>query len=234
MAQMMDDNTLIDNYLNDSLSADEQQAFTQRLSDPSFRKTLQEKGITIDAFNRANNKQFLQEIKSKAPKKQGFIRANLLRIAAVGAILIIGNWFLLFPDKSDIEDHWVAYPPMDLQRGDQTEINKALMEALQFYIKEDYQSALTVFKDIHPTNDTLQLYISNCNIQLKNFKPAERNLFMLTESMQEDVRDNAEWYLYYALMYQGKKKDAKILYDDIMSNPAHPFYKKAKALHNQL
>ncbi len=160
-------------------------------------------------------------------------RTRLLKIAAIAAIFIFAALPFLLPENSQINEldrYFIPYPPVDFARGNNADGQETLKAALKQYINEDYASALKLFQNIEPTNDTLQLYAANCQMKLKDYQPAEQTLFKLTESMAENIRNNAEWYLFYTFLYQGKMDKAKMYYDAITKNPKQPFRNKTMML----
>ncbi len=248
---MSNDHHLIEQYLSDKLSAEEQLLFNQRLDDAGFRKTLMATGVSLDILKDQADKNFLQALKQSSstelsPSKEKDLQPSiestgkqksmwprLLKIAAIGAIVFCASLPFILPGDekpNDLERHFVPYPPVDFARGSNIESQENLKLALKHYVNEDYQEALKLFQDIEPTNDTLQLYAANCQMKLKDYKPAEKTLFNLTESMALNIRNNAEWYLFYTFLSQGKMENAKIYFDAITKNPKQPFRNRALML----
>ncbi len=235
---MTEDHILIEAYLDGSLSKDQQIHFDQRLKNASFRSRLLDAGVALDQLQQMKDEEFLQALKETKTTKT-FSLKPWLGAAAIAGLLIAASMFFFGGPNTNLQQeaiaqHFIPYPPVDFSRGDMINPDEKLKSALRYYVNEDWPKAEETFRSLDPQTDTILMYVANCQLKQGNYRDAEKIFFNLTESMALNIRQNAEWYLFYSLLYRNNIKGARVLYGDITNDPKHPFLPKASQLKSYL
>jgi len=235
-------NTLIEAYLSDNLSNEDQQAFDKALEEPEFRKLLLIHGIALDSFTELQEKKILEDIKSHSVEKEKNQRHSfsfnwIVKIAA-SIVFILAVLFVLKINNNEPYDqlyseHFYIYPPETASRGIIDSDNNYYNQALSFYVNEDYTSALDYFDRIQASSSQIELYKAICALSIDDNK-AKQILITLMQDSDQNMIYNAEWYL--ALYYLKEKEIQRTidLLNPISQDTIHPFKKDAKALLTRL
>jgi len=206
---------LIEKYLMNEMSVREQVEFEESLrSDPELmkefllRKDINDAIIEEDIIGLRNNLNEIVNIQPTFVKKinNPFIYSAIA--AVIILIVVIANIYI-FPlgqmDKNEVfQSYYTAYPAIMSFRSpvDQTEIEKILYEAFNYYDDGKYGMASKYFKQVlekDSTNYMSQFYLSICEIEKNNLSEAEEYLNDLILKKNHILWEQSHWYL--ALVY---------------------------------
>ncbi len=206
---------LIEKYLMNEMSVREQVEFEESLrSNPDLmkefllRKDINEAIIEDDIISLRNN---LDEIINTKPALTKKIKNPFIysAVAAVIILIVVIANIYIFPlgqmDKNEVfKSYYSAYPAVMSFRSpvDQTEIEKILYDAFNYYDDGKYEMASVYFKQVlekDSTNYMSQFYLSVCEIEKNNLSEAEKYLNDLILKKNHIFREQSHWYL--ALVY---------------------------------
>ncbi len=206
---------LIEKYLMNEMSVREQVEFEESLrSDPDLmkefllRKNINDAIIEEDVLSLRNN---LNEIVNTEPVTTRIIKKSYIysAVAAVIILIVVIANIYIFPlgqmDKNEVfQYYYSAYPAVMSFRSpvDQTEIEKILYDAFNYYDDGEYEMASKYFKQVlekDSTNYMSQFYLSVCEIEKNNLSEAEEYLNDLILKKNHIFWEQSHWYL--ALVY---------------------------------
>jgi len=233
-------NILIEKYLSGKLSKKEQSDFDLALKDETFREQLIFQAQLIDSFRKEEKEVLLEAIKSYKPsdskpvskKKTQFL--GPLRIAA-GLALLLAAYFVLqiftATDNSQIyTEHFRKYPPTVSERGQGEKMEVIYKDAMQAYVNDDYQKALTNFRKLGSEDEKISLYLVMSLLELDKISEAQEILVRLNRSQDERIRQNAEWYLALSYLKTNNIQRSIDLLNPISQDADHLFTRDAKEL----
>lgn len=213
---------LIEKYLMNEMSVREQIEFERLLKNDSdlmreylLRKDINEAVLEDDVMSLRDN---LDKIINDKPIKSRFIKNSYIysAVAAVIIIVIVVYSIYLIPhlgrDEKDVfQTYYSPYTAIMSFRSatDQTEIEKILYDAFNFYDERKYEAASDYFKIVlekDNTNYMSQFYLSICEIEKNNFKRAEKYLNDLILKNDNILWEQSHWYL--ALVYIKQNENA--------------------------
>lgn len=233
---------LIQKYLSKTLTDKEQSTFDEELKNSSFQKELLYQAKLVDTLEEADHKQLKERLLANSPKvkiesPQPSMFSLGIRIATIGLILLgLSYAYKKFVTPTNHHEELIAmydspYPPVNLQRGNSGEgLTELFQKAMPLYANEDYQGALVAFESLNQKDEQVELYKSNCLIQMESYDKAKNILEKLAQSSDQQIKENAEWYLAVSEMGAGNIPGTKKLLEKIVINPEHIFYTKAKEL----
>ena len=206
---------LIEKYLMNEMSVREQVEFEESLrSDPGLmkefllRKDINDAIIEEDIIGLRNN---LDEILNTEPVSVKKINNTFIysAVAAVIILIVVVANIYIFPfsrmDKNEIfQSYYTAYPAIMGFRSpvDQTEIEKILYDAFNYYDDGKYEMASGYFMQVlekDNSNYMSQFYLSVCEIEKNNLSEAEEYLNDLILKKNHIFWEQSHWYL--ALVY---------------------------------
>ncbi|WP_055446961.1 tetratricopeptide repeat protein [Lacinutrix mariniflava] len=244
------DYILFDNYINNELSEDEISAFEERMDKDlvfanSFNLYLE---TTIFLQNSIRNedetndfkknletisKDYFSQDKVKSTtsvetKTKPFTLVKYLVAACIALLfgVFAFNQFGGEPSYSDFNSH----EPMTIVRGNV----KDLIQATKAFNNKEYEKANILLKNVlenDPDNSELQLYYAITNIELDNFKVADKELNKLINGASA-YKDRALWYSALSRLKQ-KNIDATIVLLKQITEEADD-YKEAQKLLDKL
>lgn len=240
---------LIQRHLSDTLDEKSKMTFDSKIKNEAFQAELIRQAQMIDALAEVDYLDVKAELSgldasagatAMEPKKSSMkwpwillALAGLLALAWVGYNQGQASKTNPMQFAELAEKHNVVYPPILVERGTSTEVDPAMLECMKSYANEDWQGALEKLKLMQPMTSKIRLYISNCHIQLGDYNKALIELEAFS-SNDPELSHNQEWYK--VISYLGKKDrvTAKALLENIVSNPDHLFFSKAKQLLTEL
>ncbi|MCK5171113.1 MAG: tetratricopeptide repeat protein [Bacteroidales bacterium] len=206
---------LIEKYLMNEMSVREQIEFEELLrNEPDLmkefllRKNINDAIIEEDVLSLRNN---LNEIVNIEPATTRTIKNSYIysAVAAVIILIVVIANFYIFPlgqmDKNEVfQSYYSAYPAILSFRSpvDQTEIEKILYHAFNYYDDGKYEMASGYFKMVlekDTANYMSQFYLAVCEIEKNNLSEAEEYLNDLILKKSHIFWEQSHWYL--ALVY---------------------------------
>lgn len=239
---------LIQKYLGDKLSASDEVAFKQFLSLPEFRKELAFQANHIDALEEVDNLLAKESLSSLAKGRQSLSGSKKSKLPFLLLLIpLLLAIYYIYSLSSEVsgeqstnysqmaEANAVVYPPREVIRGAEIETgSEKWEEAMDFYSRRDYLSALNSFLLVKPMDELTGLYIANCNIQLKNYEAAIKGLEPLSRSADNEIRQNSEYYLLISQIGKGNSESALSSCDRILERTDHIFYDRVLRLREAL
>ena len=206
---------LIEKYLMNEMSVREQKEFEESLrNNPDLmkefllRKDINDAIIEEDVLSLRNN---LNEIVNTEPATTIKIKSSYVysAVAAVIILIVVIANIYIFPlgqmDKNEVfQSYYSVYPAIMSFRSpvDQTEIERILYDAFNYYDEGKYEMASKYFKQVlekDSTNYMSQFYVAVCEIEKNNLSEAEEYLNDLILKKSHIFREQSHWYL--ALVY---------------------------------
>lgn len=201
------DISLVEKYFDEELSDFEKENFTHRLAnDPNFKSFVDEEKALIRAIRYQGLKcdlSFLKslevEIHKSTKKTESASKIWYYAAAALVGILIMAKIFLFPPAETPdqlFEAYFKPYPNVFEPTVRGTDVTNTRKEAFQAYEQGDYQTAVTLFKEILQTSNEpgVLLLLGNANLILGNVDEATENFITLSNDFDElDLQ--AKWFL---------------------------------------
>lgn len=215
----LNDDNLIDQYLNNSLSESDRLTFEARLqNDASLQEELNiRKDMNRFLKKRSNKKELKatldnvgadffkieqEEIIEKIPVQSSGMRSLWIAVSglAAAAVLIL---YLLSPWQKSLYDNFATHPSLSLTEKSTT-VNQTATQAETSFNQQKYQEALNALNTYLETNsnDTqAQLYKGICHLELAQY-PQANTLFEQISKGPTAFKDDAQWYLVMTALKQ--------------------------------
>ena len=237
MQRKMDKETLINNYFEKTLSADDQILFDSLMeSDVDFAKEVAfqknlKKAITLN--ERADLKKKLASFETKKPK----IKVLRVFYAAASIVLLVGLgfYFTQNSNKTLYDDYYQSYPNVvaPTVRGENKEDAKS--DAFYQYDSGNYQQSLELFSKIYATekDDYALFYKAMSQMELKKIKDAINTFNQFDLTKNNAFTPFVKWYLALAYLKDNQKEKAMPLIKEL-SETENPQQEMAQKLWNDL
>lgn len=235
------DYNIIEAYLDGNLQPEQDPYFQDRLKDPSFRQELSTQASIQDAIKSNTNHAFIQKLKSSQPtpldKNNNKWRLGILIILSILVAAFVLYNYGTNQSQTDTPPNQLAYlvpyPPQTFERGTDPTWTDSLSEAMQLYSKGSYAEARYEFQAKARDQEIVKLYIANCSIFMDDFETAKSELFALRASDDQQIKQNADWYLAMTFYEMGQKQHCFDILDQIIGSSNHLFYSKAQQFISQ-
>ena len=196
---------LIERYLAEELSGQEEESFQKKMSQSiEFKQEFLLQQQMLFALKQEEDRVLKAELKEYAMstdlwKKKTSSSKIYYYIAASVSLLIIAFYFLQPSSASLYEAYYTPLPEIPNVRGDQRQ--DQLFKAMQQYSIGNYEQALQLFKSVNYTDrkGEVDLYVGNCLLILNQPEEAIQTLKQVTELADDQIKSKANWYL--ALAY---------------------------------
>jgi tetratricopeptide (TPR) repeat protein len=212
----MDKEHLINNYFENSLTADEQLEFNKRLkNDVSFNEQLLFEKQVRAAIHIEERKALKQKL--QVYEQQLFTTTNYKKwwLMAASIFVIFATYFIYQRSISSTQkifaSYYQAYPNTiaPIVRG------SIIKDSLQFaafemYEAKNYTQALPLFNQLidKAKNEKYNIYIAICQIELNNLSAALNTLNLLQQETNEEIQASFLWYTAMIYVKQNNTKNA--------------------------
>jgi tetratricopeptide (TPR) repeat protein len=235
----------IDNYVSGDMDESSRKEFEAELA--SNRDLSLEYQLEQDISNALKDEDLL-DFKAKCIEAQNEVNLSerkLVKIvhltrkywyaaaAVVLVAMIIGGTLLLNPGSYSADKLFKMYYKSGETIGISRSGNVDIAEALRFFSKSDYPTAIGLFDKIlvnDPNNFAVRYYSGISNIELNNYNQA----ILMFESIIKDgnnlYTENADWYLGLSYLAAGQVNQAESVFTRIISTPGHYYYDEAKSI----
>ncbi|MCG8412512.1 MAG: hypothetical protein MI739_14635 [Bacteroidales bacterium] len=205
-------NQLVEEYLDGTLSINEQIKFNEHLkNDQELRKEFRlrkEINRAILENDILNLRESLQEI-IDTPKERTIFQNPFVisSFAASIIILIVFTWSIFFSSNITPEDiyinHYYKYPVITYNRTVSDNLNNTnLDKAFLNYETENYNKSknfLNLVLNDNRQNAMAKFYLASCEMELNNIQAAQEIFLELIQNSNHIFWEQAYWYL--ALIY---------------------------------
>ena len=234
---------LIGKYISNSLNSEEKKVFEENLDNEEFRNELLLQGRIVDALGEAQDLELRKHFKTynSGVAKKRFLSEPLVKYAAIFLLLVVAVFAFKQITTSSIdsfsliEKYNAIYPAEIMQRGGDAGLNVGYMNALSFYANQKYDEAYLSFSQLDEKSSNINLYMSNCLIQMKRYTEAINLLSEMDKEVKSsEVEQNKDWYL--AMAYLGNQNLSKVrnTLNKIAQDKVHLFNAKAISLLEEL
>ena len=241
----------IENYLDDQLNEKETLDFEQNLMDDldlemelNLHSEINEAIMEEDVMDlRAKLEAIDIPVTHKEKRKIRF--HGKWRLAAASMIVFIGlasAYYMLgdktYTNKDVFMEYYKPYGIIINTRSssETTDTDKVIKEASQYYESKNYRAALSLFQTIldkDSTNLTSNFYSGISNIQIQEYKKANKNFIRVINHKNNLFIEQSEWNLGFCYLMTNEKEKAKETFSAIAKG--NSFYKtKAKEILNKL
>ena len=229
----MDREELIQGFLKNNLTEAHLKTFHKLLEeDPKFNtdfKYHQDLHYALSKLEADSLKQRLKAIEKDAfqdaSKQQRKASKWYMSIAAALVIGLTTLFFLKRP-KDFYNTYYSAYPNV-YQPIVRSAFDQPYYQAFQAYENQNYSAAAGKFKSLlqQEDNPNLRFYLAICQLELKNYDEAQRNLESLRHA-DFNLTAESQWYL--ALIYLKHDHKEKAFNQLIELQKKRPNYNKNK------
>ncbi len=184
----------------------------------------------------AVQQEYLQQAKPEsapAPKvaRNSSFFKNFMRIAAILIVVIAGYGVLQYStttSQSVYNDAYITYQ-LPVNRGEENKNQLA-----EFYKANNYKAVISSFNKIEPKNQEAYFLLGQSYLQTNNADEAI-NAFKQVEKLNENSDEKyflqeTDYYLMLAYIKNSKIELAQQKLDEILAQPQHLFYNKAKQI----
>ncbi|MCW5516891.1 tetratricopeptide repeat protein [Muriicola sp. Z0-33] len=232
----MENEELINKYFLEELSSKELEQFQVLLEeDAEFKEQFQfEKEVrkVIVSKERSKLKSKLQELEEELEPPEAIRRFpwRPLSIAASIMVLIGLGWFMLKPDRTDLQglysSNYDIYPNtvFTITRGDS--INTLERRAFVAYESGEFEKAINLFEELSVPDkkDYLDFYLGQSFLQLEKTDKAAQSFLLAIKSNSEFVSES-RWYLALTYLKMEDTIKAKLTLEELIE--AGDFRKEA-------
>ncbi len=239
----MDQEELINAYLDGKLSPEDKRLFEQLLDEqPEYKKLLEEHRqfkIAVTLEERSKIKDFLLEVdqdqKSKTQPGTGWKSWLFSGVAA--CVIVLGGLFLwtnlsMTPGQKIYKSYYEAYPNLiaPTVRGESQANLKS--DAFLAFDNQEYEKAAVLFENLRqePNSEYAVFYLGICQLELGRPEKA----IPLFQQVQEDAANpdkiTANWYEALGYFQLNKLEEGKALVRQVATAEGHALQAKAKEL----
>lgn len=224
-------------YTEGTLSADEQVQFEKRLeSDPALQEEYEAysaaaKSISHLGFDVLDPKTEEAGKVVNLPKQKEKSRWYIGIAASL--LIAVSAWFLMPSEPAEdqlaqLDNYNLELIYKNTRAGEE---NDPVAEILEDMHKQSYDSAIMKIKNLRSSSnqtDYLNYLEAFAQQQLGNYKQAFNAWQSIKEDSSSAYQVSAYWQSGMTLIEQGKKDEAKTIFNKIASDPSHPLAGKAK------
>jgi tetratricopeptide (TPR) repeat protein len=229
------DITLIEKYLDDDLSADENDVFNSRIQDTAFTEELKLQQSTANALKHLFEQQLKEELRQQLgtyrqdelDSKKTTSRFNKTYFYwAAAAIAFVIIFILAIRQKSTSDEalYLTYYKPYHV--GNSTRSLPASNNHLAFekYTEGDFQQAAILLEQLLKDNTQgyntalLQLLLGNCYLNTGELQKAVASLKSAANSDDPILSQHAKWYSALALLKLGNRSETLRLLQELTSS----------------
>lgn len=239
------DIAIIEKYLRQNLSPDEQSYFQSRESDNNFAnelRTQQDLQLAFKAVGRESAKQQLQELEKRIDAesknkvlKKGLSRRNWL-LLFLGIIGLSVLFYVLSSKKAAPKNEQLfaqytePYPNVisSITRDIDSSGNQA--NPYQLYEQQNYPEAIKAFARLEETSSTDNYYLALAYLFNEEIEKCEVILSPYANSDTARFQKPAQWYLALVYLQQNKIEESRSLLNTISQTTDHPYANKAREL----
>ncbi|PXX96971.1 hypothetical protein DF185_18240 [Marinifilum breve] len=233
----------IEDFLDGGLSDDQLKEFEKDLlDDPDLQMELDlhqevDEAIMENDIMDLRSKLEAIEIPPKEQEKRKFKYLTKWNIVAASLALFIGLGSLMFlvnnknsySNEKVYSNYYKPYAIVNTTRSADANIDNMLVTALKSYEAKDYQTALTLFKQIldkDSTNITSNFYSGISNLEINEYHKANKNFTRVIKHKNNLFIEQSEWYLGFCYLMTNERDKAIKQFNTIARG--NSFY-KAKA-----
>lgn len=237
--EKIDREYLLDKFLKNQLTADEQQQWNILLKeDEAFREQAFFEKNAKKALIRSEREELKSFLKSiEIPEEKKPFRWRAIAASFIGFVAIISIALFLFRDKPSEELYAQYYQPYPniiapTVRGEAD--TSAIAKAFDAYDTENYELSAQLFDRLYES-DKLSfalLYAGISYLEIEQTKTATQR-FILLEAENSDLKDAVQWYLSLALLKDDNRKLAEGILNDLAKRDTE-FSGQARALLEEL
>jgi len=218
----MNEQELIERYLEGSLSSDELEQFEQlKANDPNFRKEVAfhlglEKAISEE--NRMEFKNKLKGFEKSSPLKKGSTKSWW---AAAAVLLLAASSYFLWLQGTPSNEKLFAqnFEPyrnieQPIVRGDQGQSSGSETDlktaAFMAYESGDFKEAISLFSELFTTKNESYALFYGANAHLAEGHSV-KGIALLTQYLENPgrLKDKAQWYLALAYLKEGNLSEVR-------------------------
>lgn len=164
--------------------------------------------------------------KNSYKKRKKFVAAaSLTLLLGVGGI---GYFHMNSPTSAGevFKEHYEPYQATITFRSGNDELNTLLTQAYQFYQKEEYNKALTLFNQIlDKEKDMAALLYSGISLmEIEKYREAQQSFEVVVNDQDNLFIEQAKWYMAMCYIRTNKIKEAEMLLEELARSSQ--FYSK--------
>ncbi|GAB2486278.1 CDC27 family protein [Algoriphagus taiwanensis] len=239
----MDQEELINAYLEGKLSPEDQRLFEQLLENqPEYKTILEEHRqlkIAVTLEERSKIKDFLEELDQKEkgiPKSKGGLRSWIYSGIAACAIVLAGLFLWtslsMTPGEKIYKSYYETYPNLiaPTVRGE----SQANLESDAFlaFDNKDYEKAAVLFENLQhePDSDYAVFYLGICQLELGRPEKAIPLFLKVREDASNPDQITATWYAALGYFQLNKLEEGTQAVNKVARTEGHPLQAKAQEL----
>lgn len=239
----MDQEELINAYLNGKLSPEDQRLFEQLLEEQPDYKTLLEEHrqlkIAVTLEERSKIKDFLkeidQEVKEK-PKPKGGLKSWIYSGIAACLIVLAGLFLWtnlsMTPGEKIYKSYYETYPNLiaPTVRGE-TQANLK-SDAFLAFDNQEFEKAAVLFENLQqePDSEYAIFYLGICQLELGRPEKAIPLFLKVKEDVSNPDKITATWYAALGYFQLNKLEEGTQAVNKVAMADGHPLQAKAREL----
>ncbi len=229
---------LIDKKLQGTLSAEEQFAFEEKLSDKAFKESYLwhlDVSKALAHQEKSTLKARLQKLEKPEVEKKPSYTSFLSIAASIVILLGVSSVWYAHQNFSNtaLTNDFYSTPNLSAARGQSTDAAQ-IQEAYQYFIAEDYLQAIELLQQ----NKSVSTEQSELLLGYAFFKTNQLNLaatsFKSLENSKEIAKDEAKYMLALAFLKQQKIEESRVILNKLAEDTSSPYQTSAKALLKKL
>lgn len=238
----MDQEELINLYLEGRLSSEDRAIFEKLLDDqPEYRQLLEEQRkikIAVTLEERQSLRDFLQEVDQQTPKveKSRSLKSWLLTGVAA-CVIVLAGFFIwtnlsLSPGEKLYKAFYETYPNLVAPTVRSESVASLKTDAFLAFDNQDYEKAAVLFENLsqEPNSEYAIFYLGICLLELERPEKAIPLFQQVSESAENPDKTTAEWYEALGYLKLDKLEEAKALISKVAGTSGHSFQSQAQEL----
>lgn len=234
----MDDDKLIQKYLNNSLNKKEQEDFIERLKEKPFSDELAFQQGVKNLSRKVGDENLNKLLEQEGSKIEAKKRLKIFLIALLVLSIILALIFGLMPRKEKINSaqqfalHYEKFPNVIFPKDRSIVEANPLVNAMQAYDDNDYRLTVNILDTTIFQNKDMLIYHALSNVAIGNDEKAIDQFLLIQKDRQSDFQNAGDWYLCLTYLKVDDKTSFETCMKRIASDKSHEFYQNANIIQN--
>ncbi|GMQ27662.1 tetratricopeptide repeat protein [Algoriphagus confluentis] len=243
----MDQDELINAYLDGKLSPDDKRLFEQLLQeDPVYLQALEEQRqikLAVTLEERSKLKDFLREIdrnEARLLAKTNSLKSWLFAGVAACLIVLVGYflWTSLSttPGEKLYQTYYQTYPNLVAPTVRGSSSGGLKSEAFLAFDNRDYEKAAVLFENLiqEPNSEFAIFYLGICQLELGRPEKAIPSFQKIKENASQPDKPTALWYEAMGYFKLNKLEEAKLRIGKVAQANGHALQSQAQEIFQKL
>lgn len=236
---------LIEQYLNNELSAGERQDLEEKISgDDSLAAEFERRQLAhqmLDFMVAENLRNQLRSLEAEDTRviPMATRKRSLYVLAVAASVVILIGAFFFIPTGGSLSNQQLALnfyeaPAFTMRGTDAGNISLQVAQGMEALNLGEYSQAVELLQNVPADNEyyvMARYYLGHAHFLNKNYPAAESDFNQVMNANDMRFQQAAEWYR--LLSCKAQNQNCQEMLQLILQNPNHPYFNQASEIQNQ-